>query len=1343
MKVIKLDFGEVEIGKTAVKTIDIWNESYREQIYQVQRDPITNPLDHVFHLRSYTWTLTPDENYSCEICYRPHVAFSKNIDYFIIIDSSAECTKIITYGSSIGPQVTCSVRKIFMCCTMENPEIKRRIKLMNNSDVAATFMFNIDERHKSFQLDTRYGIINPWSYKYITITFTSSKEGRYTYYLVVLILYQEPIIIELYGCCSSLTLKKGTVDAVTYLLKEKDGFKGYMKDVIGRLGDIPPISLSKHYFNFGQADVDIESINPRIPHSICLTNHNYSNLLITWERDADKIFNITPSELLVHAQQSALFELTFNPDIKCNLYGRKMICSVFSENKKLSTFPFVTFATMIGHSFPVTSNGWIPQYEIPQTVIMPPCVPPYPVYTTFLIKKFGHLPLMFQFVSPSTSYFLVKPMIGVIYQDYQIIVVEMTPKSQNEQIYIERWTVYFNGNMKDEHYIDFKGYAEYANIVFSNNNTLNFPSVMSGCQQFLEFAMRNVTRHKIKYQFYQLPPEFNMQCVNGEIDANETLNQECTFFPTVPNIDYDFEAQCIIIVVKSGITVGSKCCAILRVRGSSKIGLLKAIPNNLHFGELEYNDTKTLHFDLINSSSVNIYYKLICVHRNWPFENIEEDVKLHPVSETIFAGSQQRIMVSISPRTAVYYEFVIQYLIRINFRSDILIDKQDPVQICNVHCMCILPTMKVQNICAFAYNQHCSIHISKHFLWERLQVNRLNEVLQNILPGETRTININLFPMLINKGTMLIEWIMTNLSSFPIKLASKRIKTCSCKPMVKTVRYLPQHAETNCVHTDLCVMYIKSEILKSKKETVIGMKIHYSLVGKTTICWELNIGHDRRIMLNVIIDCLTESESQNNFLSSTLVNFGKTYFGNKGAMYRVNWIFNITNNDLPYSVDISNICKMNKSYRCQIFSCLTQYDTIKSGTAVPLLLKFEPRMFGVYKITVPITMGDKTEELILEGESTSDVRLISISKTIPSHCACKTPLFPVYFSIDCINVWFLSTHNSIVKILLVYNSSNFDALAYEWKCQDISEILYVDVFPRKGILYPKAVQSFRIKISTKKYPCQIDIYVPCVFFNASKRREYQRSIIKHTILNQELENQFTITEKGTYTTKSWIEILDPPDQYYKTLSLRCSVYPVEDECINIDLLKELKASPSNIIYFDDSKNHIVLSEKELCIIKFILEGLLWDIVNSKRFKQLIENVLFPERNLYYTQFMMNIWERKRLIRRSYISPPLSLIDSILEQMLFMVIHDEFSLKTTHLIPNEDIRHYNYLKMLPKQKRTDLEKDLDEDYNKSKFDNNNDNDDDDNGSDVAVAADNDDSDNDDIYLRTGFRVSFAE
>lgn len=40
-------------------------------------------------------------------------------------------------------------------------------------------------------------------------------------------------------------------------------------------------------------------------------------------------------------------------------------------------------------------------------------------------------------------------------------------------------------------------------------------------------------------------------------------------------------------------------------------------------------------------------------------------------------------------------------------------------------------------------------------------------------------------------------------------------------------------------------------------------------------------------------------------------------------------------------------------------------------------------------------------------------------------------------------------------------------------------------------------------------------------------------------------------------------------------------------------------------------------------------------------------------------------------------------------MSFDIIHEEFTLKVNHLIPDEDVRHRNYFKMLPKQKRTDL------------------------------------------------------
>lgn len=73
------------------------------------------------------------------------------------------------------------------------------------------------------------------------------------------------------------------------------------------------------------------------------------------------------------------------------------------------TIYYLLFTIFIGHSFPINSSGWIPQYELPSIIVLPPCIPPFSVYTTFLIKRFGHLPLMFCFFPPANSHFIVKP----------------------------------------------------------------------------------------------------------------------------------------------------------------------------------------------------------------------------------------------------------------------------------------------------------------------------------------------------------------------------------------------------------------------------------------------------------------------------------------------------------------------------------------------------------------------------------------------------------------------------------------------------------------------------------------------------------------------------------------------------------------------------------------------------------------------------------------------------------------------------------------------------------------------------------------------------------------------
>lgn len=68
-------------------------------------------------------------------------------------------------------------------------------------------------------------------------------------------------------------------------------------------------------------------------------------------------------------------------------------------------------------------------------------------------------------------------------------------------------------------------------------------------------------------------------------------------------------------------------------------------------------------------------------------------------------------------------------------------------------------------------------------------------------------------------------------------------------------------------------------------------------------------------------------------------------------------------------------------------------------------------------------------------------------------------------------------------------------------------------------------------------------------------------------------------------------------------------------------------------------------------------------------------------------------------------------------MSFDIIHEEFTLKVNHLIPDEDVRHRNYFKMLPKQKRTDLQ--------------------------FEIREDEDDEDELDMqHMKPGYRISFA-
>ncbi|XP_032677017.1 cilia- and flagella-associated protein 65-like [Odontomachus brunneus] len=1340
-KKIHVEFGEVHTGAVAVKWIEIVNENCIEQIYEARRDAITNPLDHVFELSSYSWTLSPGKVYKCKICYRPFVPFSVNTDYFMIVDSSHNQMEIKVCGTCIGPVMSVSTTRLVMMCTNGNTEAKKRIRLVNNSEVITAFMFDIDQVQRSFTVDMTHGYVGSRSRTYVTITFAPRQIGIYTCRLPCLILHHKPIIVELYGYCGAVLRKANVQEHFNYPARSKNGFEGYMNDIVVAAQDQPAVSLSKNYIDFGQAGTRVKNDALRIPETFCLTNHSRSDVLIKWDRDVENTFHITPETVGVPASQTVLFEVVFDPNGRSsNLFTSELVGYVQPMqregncHKETLTFPAMTSIRLIGHSFPVCSDGWIPQYEIPHIIKMPPCVPSFPVYTTFAIKRFGHLPLMYRFVPPESSRFVVKPMMGIIYQDYQVVVVGMLPESDNRRVYVERWAIRFNGNAKSECFIDFRGLAEHAEVTLGDQNVLRLTPCFLGCRLPQQFLMRNITLFVIlclrydntkvysdiqcqyfksiyrkrdtncifvilavnigtyfsvtvsgrRYEFVNTKTELQIPNASGEIRSNDTLTHEWEFCPTITG-DYDFDVNCILTVLKDEIPVGASVSVALRVIGRCEVGFLESVPKELNFGILAYKATKKLSFLVFNSSPVIIFYKMTCNHCNWPIGNVEQDVKIHPSAGAVLAGQSETITASITPTTPGYYELFVQYFVRINLRTNTLIPNQTPRNICKLRCLCVLPTLKVKDLQCYGV---CPV-TSKVFLWKLMKINLFNKLLEHLQPGTSETLHMNFPAMIFQESPVTVKLLLTNANAVTASWSLKRVQLCSCRPVVKAQALSIQRAQYDCWHRKVCSMQPKMGNFQPGDDAWISLELRYVLLGKTEAKWDMDLGNDRHIFLIMAIKGLSGTANTLHILNGTRFKFQHVYFGDKDPIYQVCWLYNGTNRNVPFSVDRNTTREINRRYCHELFFCATPHGIASPQSAVPILLKFQPRRFGVFEGKLSLILGDEKEELTLEGESFLPHKSATVGEYVPPYVSYSSSNYssgisdiPIYFSTYCIDISYIATHSHVVKMVMLHSNLDHDVLAYEWKRYEIPEIICVEVCPRRGLIQPMATQTFYATICTGGYPCIIDVNVLCEFVNTSQRRDYQRSIYKHADLSQELEGQFTLTEKGISVPKSTIGILEKPQSFYKAMTVRCSIHSLEDKFLKVDLIEELKSAPPYTIYIEENqKQETTFREGDISRASFILEGLLWEIVNSKLFKSLIKDVLQNQPNLFYSQFTMNLHERKSLIRRSYISPPRALINRLLEEMLFVIVHEEFALETTHLIQHMDIRHTSYLSIV--------------------------------------------------------------
>ncbi|XP_043467707.1 cilia- and flagella-associated protein 65 [Leptopilina heterotoma] len=1270
-QILDVDFGLVENGKTGFKIVKLFNKTDVEKSYEVQRDPSTNPIDNVFVMKEYSWLLDSGCEYSCHMTYQPRVPFCKNTDYFTIVDNDGiECLKIVAKGISTGPKIEFSKTKlIFYLDEGEKEEsMKREIKIRNISKVPAIFQFDVDEEHCSFKVTPLTGAIEPSSFINITIFFVPSATGIFTYYLPCLFLNHRPMMIELYGCLGSEYASKNEFqrDVLAFALPEQEGYENYMNNVSNvRRREPPLISLSNNYIDFGQASIGFKNYNRRPPQTVCFYNHSSINFHLTWGKVKSNIFKINPPDIEVNEQNSFLFEISFNPREENSFYYGEILLNIFRIEEKQLTIPMVLPLRIMGHSFRKGTKRPISHYKIPQIVTMPACCPNYPVYTTFLITKLeSQSPLMFHFLPPNPTHFTVKPMLGIIYKDYQIVTVELFPED-DEHLYYERWAIQFNDCEKSKDFIDFKGYAEYLNLQFETDNCFSFDPVFPGCRQFRQVSVRNITRHCIKYSFEDLPEEIKIQSKEDIINPNETIWQKWMFHPLEIG-NYNFNVSCKLIAV-DGETMEVKDSPNkmhhVKVTGVSEEGKLMATPDELIFDELAVQNSKTLNFELINLSRVVVHFILSTKQKNFPIGCLEKDVKISPQIETILPQEKMIINVILTPHENGFYEFYVQYSVRVDANSEKLVLNNEPENICHVNCASVHPTLIVKDLLYFASQPG----ISKVSLWKSMKINKIHE------------------------EPLRIVLLLTNPTKFPVSWSLKRIQICSCEKKLKSRSLSFQSVVYDCVHREIFKIYPKSGTIQTRGEERLSMEIRYNLLGITELEWELILTDNRRITLKVNLRCVSE-ECDELFFQDTLLSFDKVHIGDLNPIHQMCWLYNSTKREISYSLDVNTLKEINRKFCADIFTCVNPSGSLKGMSHQPIIFKYHPRQFQEYLIKIPLKLGKKETELIIKGESSRDPITKVVERISPYQDKFSIPEVPVYFNTDSLTLSPLTTQSTITRMIMIHNRHPQDILAYTWESSEVPEIIKISIHPSRGRIQSLKMQTFLLTVITGPRPSKITICLNCKFINISEKRLYEKEILSSLHTLKSLENNFTITEKGIYYPKDVQEKrenLKPSAPFYKGLTIRAFIYSKEDFEMKATLEQQLKLMPTNEIKLHSVKKGAIVTENSLRVSGFILECIIWDILNSREFQYLMKEVKNDSTGVKYSQIVIDSRKRKALVRKSFIKPPKSMIENILQTMIFTIIHEEYGLDRNHLVEPIDIRQPRQLTYRKKSSGTQM------------------------------------------------------
>ncbi|XP_065655689.1 cilia- and flagella-associated protein 65 isoform X4 [Hydra vulgaris] len=774
---ITVDFGEVVLGETLHKIVEIKNCTPVNVPFQIIQKSLGLLVDNAFQCSQYHGVIPAEYTHKIRVSFKPenfNLVYADNFEVLPVALINKLYIKCIGQGKSLN--VSANVKSVNFGVTAIGVEVVRSFKLINGSCSPALYQIKTDPQYSKFLLNETCGKIEANSSKKIIVKFIPTQAIPYYKKLFCLILNQEPLTVELFGTCVSKDIKPAVLtqkhidnnsiymlrgisrlapEGLSMLIEEKKivfDENGLLQvndiEVDNNLTKNKSVSSFDEFFNDGSSDstctvvphisLDTSSVhfgvckeNLLFHKSVCVRNHTQGKVVCVWMNDERNHFFVSPAENEIAPMSSLSFKITFKPDVQNKMFSAELEAFVFYKSMRdqslvndcTITVPWCLTVVITGHTFGRNSEFYLPVCSwSSKTMVFPPASSlEESVYRTCLLQNNGYNPIHCAFTRDDTCVFSSKPDACLIREKFQIFVYRMSPLNCGVTKFQPTCTL----NFSEKCDFNLTMTTETVNILFTEGDLLYFMPTCVGHSSYQNVQIQNCSRIPIKLQWKISKSDQHILSVKEQhkiIFPNEVQNHVWTFTPVVV-LKHLFKVKLLASIDNLYENTLKKYS--FKIVGESQNAEIICDDEYITMESIIVGSREKAQIVLNNTGgcSVNVLLSVEEFFRNSDELVSSKDLIFHLEQEELWLHSQstKKLLVSICPKRKGWYEAKLYYMLKGTNNFELT------KFLCTITVHAVFPNVLINDIrgggSAQSYSKKC--------LLELFKIERFNCLLQS------------------------------------------------------------------------------------------------------------------------------------------------------------------------------------------------------------------------------------------------------------------------------------------------------------------------------------------------------------------------------------------------------------------------------------------------------------------------------------------------------------------------------------------------------------------------------------------------------------------------------------